>query len=80
MGFDKRNKDLPALFVNVDELQTNAGIFVMNGMDINADNLTHDMNGISESRHMEEEMNGIVDFMGASRSDKHALSADVFRI
>jgi len=80
MGFDERDKDLPALFVDVDELQTDARIFVMNSMDIDADNFTYDVNRIRESRHMEEEVNGIVDFMGASCPDKHALSADVFRI
>ena len=80
MGFDEGNKDLPALFVDVDELQTDAGIFIMNSMDIDADNFTYDVNRIRESRHMEEEVNGIVDLMGASCPDKHALSADVFRI
>jgi len=80
MGFDERDKDLPALFVDVDELQTDARIFVMNSMDIDADNFTYDVNRIRESRHMEEEVNGIVDLMGASCPDKHALSADVFRI
>jgi len=36
----------------------------MNSMDIDADNFTYDVNRIRESRHMEEEVNGIVDSWG----------------
>jgi hypothetical protein len=77
LGFDERDKDLPALVVDVDELDADAGMFVFNIVGRNMGDFADEPDGIIEAGNMEEKVNVFLDLMPMPGPDKHSLPAHV---
>jgi len=73
------NKGLSALFVYIDELHANAGIFITGIERIYMDDFSADMDRFSQTGNMKEKVNDIMCLVRTSGLDEHAAPTDVLR-